>query len=84
MAVALFQLGRKDEAVAECTEAIKLDPQHLKAHRNLGHFLLDLNRWDEAAAQFEAALQLDPTHEPTKQNLKRTREHRSAKTGKSE
>ncbi|KAL6975476.1 hypothetical protein U1Q18_024272 [Sarracenia purpurea var. burkii] len=47
-AVALTSLRRLVEAVAECEEAIRLDPGYLKAHQRLGSLYLRLGQVEEA------------------------------------
>lgn len=49
-----------DEAVNYFNEALRLDPQSLDGHFNLGITLACLNRVDEAAEQFAHVLRLTP------------------------
>jgi serine/threonine-protein kinase len=57
---ALDDLGRADEAVAECRAALELEPGYANAHNNLGVALYDLGRKDEAVAEYREALRLNP------------------------
>ena len=52
------RLGRFDEAVQACREAITLTPQFDLAHYNLGDAYLRLNRVDEARREFKTAREL--------------------------
>jgi tetratricopeptide (TPR) repeat protein len=54
------QAGRFEEAAAELTTAIALEPGNAVAVSQLGYVRLFLGRIDEAIAQQRAALQLDP------------------------
>jgi len=49
-----------DKAVAEYTEAIRLDPQHAVAHRARGVAYDNLENYDRALADLTKAIQLDP------------------------
>jgi tetratricopeptide (TPR) repeat protein len=48
-------LGQYDKAVAETQEALRLAPDNLTTHTNLGQDLLALNRLDDAKAAFDQA-----------------------------
>jgi tetratricopeptide (TPR) repeat protein len=54
------QAGRFEEAAAELTSAIALEPGNAVAVSQLGYVRLFLGRIDEAIAQQQAALRLDP------------------------
>lgn len=53
------QSGRLQEAAARFEEAIRLNPNYVEAHYNLGKALKALGRTREAIAQFEEALRLN-------------------------
>jgi len=59
--VALFELGRLDQAVAAYEEASRLDPTNMCPHNNRGNTLFELGRSDEALVAYEEASSLDPT-----------------------
>ena len=63
-------MGKWDEALAECHEALRIDPSYAHAHSNLGVVLLSLGRRDEAVAEFREALRLSPNDESVKTNLR--------------
>ena len=52
----LSQLGRLDEAIAECETAISLDPDYGNPYNDIGVYLIDLGRTDEAPPWFEKAI----------------------------
>ena len=59
-----------DEAIAEYREAIRLQPDFVHAHCNLGALLCDIKHdADAAAAAFRAAIRLDPDDAPAHYNL---------------
>jgi tetratricopeptide (TPR) repeat protein len=52
------------EAIAQYKEALRLNPDSVKAHNNLGNALNLLGRTPEAIVQYEEALRLSP-HDAT-------------------
>jgi tetratricopeptide (TPR) repeat protein len=58
--VDLFTQGDPGAAVAEFTEALRLNPHLAAAHANRGVALFHLDRLEEALADFDQALRLDP------------------------
>lgn len=48
--VALSELGRRDEAIAELQAALALDPSNRYARRNLGRLLSEMGKYREALA----------------------------------
>jgi len=58
----LGQSGDWAEAVAEFNEVIRINPDFVEGHLNLGISLMQLHRGQEALAQFEEALRLDPNN----------------------
>jgi TolB-like protein/Flp pilus assembly protein TadD len=57
----LAALGRFDEAIAEGTRAIELDPLSPIINSDLGETLYLARRYDEAIAQLRKAVEIDPT-----------------------
>lgn len=49
----LWDLGRADEAVQACRDALALDPTHAAAHYALGVVAFDGRQWEAALACFE-------------------------------
>ncbi|MDG2354377.1 MAG: tetratricopeptide repeat protein, partial [Paracoccaceae bacterium] len=56
----LKELGRLDEALASCRQAIALKPDFAEAHNNMGNTLKELGRLDEAVAGYSQAIALKP------------------------
>jgi tetratricopeptide (TPR) repeat protein len=57
---ALFDLGRKTEAVQQYNESLQLVPTDPRAHEDLASALLNLDHAQEAVGQFHEALRLAP------------------------
>jgi tetratricopeptide (TPR) repeat protein len=51
-----------DRALADFSEAIKLNPKNLLAYNNRGNTLLDKNDYDAAIADYNAAIAVDPKY----------------------
>ncbi len=61
MGTCMRGIGKPEAAVAEFRKAIKIAPNHLNAHRNLGVVLaFDLNDRKEAVKEFKIFLELAP------------------------
>jgi len=56
-----FRVEDPAEAVRLLAKAVELDPQHAKAHRELGFVLTGLQRFDEAKHHLRLAIELDPS-----------------------
>jgi tetratricopeptide (TPR) repeat protein len=57
---ALHRVGRSDDAIAACREALRLDRNSAEAHQVLGHVLSDLGRGAEAIAAYREAARRKP------------------------
>lgn len=55
-----WQFGKKEQALADLTEAIRLDPKFVLAYLVRGGMLADTNELDQALADFNQAVKLDP------------------------
>jgi len=62
LGMALSQQGRRDEAMGEFREALRIDPVYVKAHNNLGNAFFQSGQAEEAATQFREALQTNPEY----------------------
>jgi tetratricopeptide (TPR) repeat protein/RsiW-degrading membrane proteinase PrsW (M82 family) len=51
--------GKFDEAIAEYRTAIRLDPTHARAHRNLGEILKQQGMFDDAIVELREAVRLE-------------------------
>ncbi|CAK9817824.1 DnaJ homolog subfamily C member 7 [Anthophora plagiata] len=58
-ALVASKLGRLDETIAECTEALKLDENYLKALLKRGTSYMQLTEYEKAVRDFEKACKLD-------------------------
>ncbi|MFC9163728.1 tetratricopeptide repeat protein, partial [Streptomyces fungicidicus] len=56
------QAGRYEQAIADLTAALELDPTHTWALADRGHAHQQAGHYEQAIADFTAALELDPTH----------------------
>ncbi|HXM23758.1 MAG TPA: tetratricopeptide repeat protein [Terriglobales bacterium] len=48
-------LGDYDRAIAECLQAIKLDPEFGNPYNDIGAYLIEQEKWDEAIPWFQKA-----------------------------
>jgi Tfp pilus assembly protein PilF len=49
-------LGRTEEAIAECQEAIRIDPEYGNPYNDIGVYLIEQGKLDEAIPYLEQAL----------------------------
>ena len=59
-ALALFRLGRIDEAIGDFTKAIKINGEDADAHYNRGLLYLAKGQYDKAVADFAVVIKLNP------------------------
>ena len=71
LAIVYQQQGKHAEAVAECREAIRLDPAYAPPRVVLGGSLLAMGRVAEATAELERALRLLPKERLVREQLAR-------------
>jgi Tfp pilus assembly protein PilF len=64
-----LSLAQLDDAAAQYTLALRLDPKDGKAHNNLGLVLLQQGKVHPAAIQFEQALRSNPEFPEAETNL---------------
>jgi tetratricopeptide (TPR) repeat protein len=62
LGIALWRLGRHDEALKVFDKAVQLRPEDAELWINLGKALLDLQRPADALLSFQHAAMLDPRH----------------------
>lgn len=54
-----IQLGNLSESISECTEALKLDAEYLKAILRRAQCFMELKRFEEAVRDYENAYRID-------------------------
>ena len=70
-------LGDYERAIAECLEAIKVDPEFGNPYNDIGAYLIEQGKWDEAIPWFQKAM-IAPRYEARPYpyfNLGRVYEH---------
>src|SRR6185312_15150367 len=58
--IAYANLGRNEEALADHSKAVELEPTHAKAWFNRAEVYCQLGRWDRALVDFSRAIELNP------------------------
>jgi tetratricopeptide (TPR) repeat protein len=58
--LAAHKQGNTQEAIAQFTQAIKLDPNYTDAYNNRGNAYYDLDDYDKAIADYAQAIKIDP------------------------
>jgi tetratricopeptide (TPR) repeat protein len=69
--------GDYDRAIADCTEAIRLDPKYAWAYSSRGHAFAAKGDFRSALADLMAYLRLDPTDELVKQTLEEVKQEQA-------
>jgi tetratricopeptide (TPR) repeat protein len=63
LAAALYMTGQVDAAEPEYRTALRMAPNHVEAHYDLGHLYWQARRdWRRGEAEFQRALEIDPGH----------------------
>ena len=75
---ALADVGRLDEAIAACRQAIRLKPDLAEAHYNLGIALQGKGQLDEAIAAYRQAIGIKPDFAKAHYNLGSTLRRQAA------
>lgn len=65
----LTRLGRHKEAIPHLHTAIRLNPDYVSAHYNLGYAYLQTRAWAKAAEHFRRAIELEPSQANAKKGL---------------
>jgi len=68
--------GLHDQAIADYTKAIELDPRHAWAYRNRGVAYERKGLYDQAIADYTKALEIDPNFELAARNLEQLLQRR--------
>jgi DnaJ family protein C protein 7 len=72
-AAAAMKLGKNAEAAQDCSKAIELDPNYLKAYTRRANCYLALEQYEEAVRDLEKAQQLDPEDEEISRSLRQAK-----------
>jgi tetratricopeptide (TPR) repeat protein len=70
-----------EQTIAECTAALRIDPNDVGAYNNRGLAYAYMGDYDQAVADFEAALQIDPDYTEAKKNLRKIRRAQERQKG---
>ena len=66
---ALIQIGRFQEAIEQCQQALQLKPDSVEALNTLGNAYDSMGQYQQAMEQYEKALKLNPDYIQTYINL---------------
>jgi tetratricopeptide (TPR) repeat protein len=69
LGMALADMAKTDEAIAQYREALRIKPDYAKAAYNLGVAFQSQGRLDDAIAEYRAAIRIDPNHAEMHNNL---------------
>jgi tetratricopeptide (TPR) repeat protein len=70
-AMSLLSQNKLEESIAYFEQALKIDPDHVSSHNNLGITLARLGKLDRAIEHFKTAIRLRPDNRMYRQNLAR-------------
>ena len=68
MGNAMVGQEKYNEAIPHYLEAIRIKPDFIEAHNNLGGAYGKIERWNEALKKWNDTLELNPNHEIARQN----------------
>jgi tetratricopeptide (TPR) repeat protein len=69
LGLALVQLGRRQEAMGQYEQALRIEPDYAEAHNNLGIALVQQGSLQEAIGHYEQALRVKPDLAKAHNNL---------------
>ncbi|GLT97592.1 hypothetical protein SLE2022_151490 [Rubroshorea leprosula] len=70
-AICFLKLGKYDETIKECTNALELNPSYIKAVVRRGEAHEKLEHYEEAIADMKKILELDPSNEQARKAIRR-------------
>jgi tetratricopeptide (TPR) repeat protein len=73
LALALWQVGHRAEAIAQAHQAVELDPNRKNAYRLLGDFYASERKVAEASAMYARVVELDPQDQQARKALEALR-----------
>jgi len=68
MGNALVRQEKYRESIYHYMEAIKIKPDYIEAHNNLGGAYAKLGQWDDALKKWNDTLSINPDHQVARQN----------------
>jgi tetratricopeptide (TPR) repeat protein len=68
LGLALIQSGRLDDGIANCREAVRINPRYAVAHSNLAKGLLEMKQPEEALVHSVEAVRLNPADGGSRMN----------------
>lgn len=74
--ITLANQGEYESAIADFTEAVRLNPNYVAAYNNRGNAYKDKEDYDRAIVDYEAALRIDPNHANARKWLENARKAR--------
>lgn len=66
LALCYLKVNKLKECIANCDQALELDPKNVKAHFRKGLAYLPTNDYEKALKQFETVLEIDPNNAEAK------------------
>eukprot|EP00903_Cladosiphon_okamuranus_P014941 g13832.t1 len=70
-AAALCYLGRNDDAVVDCQEAIDLNPTYAKAYTRLGYAYFQLEDYEASVKAYKKSLEIEPGNAANAKSLRK-------------
>jgi len=67
----LTAIGRNDEAIAEASRMVEIDPLSPNAVATVGFMFLHARKFDQAIVFYHKSIEMDPTYAPSHTNLAR-------------
>ncbi|MGO9245544.1 MAG: tetratricopeptide repeat protein, partial [Verrucomicrobiia bacterium] len=65
----MSRIGKTQEAIGQYEQALRIEPDYVDAHYNLGIALSHIGKIQEAIGQYEQALRIKPDHAKAHNNL---------------
>jgi DnaJ family protein C protein 7 len=71
-AAAAMQLGKLEQAAADCSKAIDIDPEYLKAYTRRASIYSQMGKHEEATRDYERAIQMDPQNSDLRRSARQS------------
>jgi len=72
--IRMLLMYKHDDAIADYTKCIELDPKYIKAYDRLGYTYLQQQKVNEAIDTFNKGLEIDPTNQDLQKHLNQATE----------